>query len=32
MIGKVRIDEARKKRIIDRAGHLGAGEGINYGA
>ena len=32
MIGKVGIDEAKKKRIIDKAGHLGAGEGVNYGA
>ena len=32
MIGKVEIDEAKKKRIIDKASHLGAGEGINYGA
>ena len=32
MIGKVVIDEAKKQRIIDKAGHLGAGEGVNYGA
>jgi hypothetical protein len=32
MIGKVAIDEAKEKRIIDKAAHLGAGEGVNYGA
>jgi hypothetical protein len=33
MIGKIEIDEAKKKRIIDKAAHLGAGEvGRNYGA
>jgi hypothetical protein len=32
MIGKIEIGEAKKKRIIDKAGHLGAGEGINYKA
>jgi hypothetical protein len=32
MIPKIVIDEAKKQRIIDKAGHLGAGEGVNYGA
>jgi hypothetical protein len=32
MIGKIVIDEVKKRRIIDKAGHLGAGEGVNYGA
>jgi hypothetical protein len=32
MIGKIVIDEAKRQRIIDKAGHLGAGEGVNYGA
>ena len=32
MIPRIEIDEATKQRIIDRAGHLGAGEGVNYGA
>ena len=33
MIPKIEIDEAKKKRIIDKAGHLGAGEGgPDYGA
>jgi hypothetical protein len=32
MIPRIDIDEARKQRIIDKAGHLGAGEGVNYGA
>jgi hypothetical protein len=33
MIPKIEIDEARKKRIIDRAGRLGGGEAKkNYGA
>ena len=32
MIGKIAIDEEKKQRIIDKAGHLGAGEGVNYGA
>jgi len=32
MIGKIEIDDAKKKRIIDKAAHLGAGEGKNYGA
>jgi hypothetical protein len=32
MIPRIEIDEARKKRIIEKAGHLGAGEGVNYGA
>lgn len=32
MIGKIVIDEAKKQRIIDKAGRLGAGEGVNYGA
>lgn len=32
MIPRIEIDESKKQRIIDRAGHLGAGEGINYGA
>jgi hypothetical protein len=32
MIPKIEIDEAKKKRIIDKASHLGAGEGVNYGA
>jgi hypothetical protein len=32
MIPKIEIDEAKKQRIIDKAGHLGAGEGKNYGA
>jgi hypothetical protein len=31
MIPKIEIDEAKKKRIIDKAARLGAGEGINYG-
>jgi hypothetical protein len=32
MIGKIEIDEAKKKRIIDKAGHLGAELGLKYGA
>ena len=36
MIGKIEIDEAKKKRIIDKAGHLGdevgAYGGMKYGA
>ena len=33
MIPRIEIDEARKQRIIDKAGHFGAGEEIaNYGA
>jgi hypothetical protein len=32
MIPRIVIDEAKKKRIIDKASHLGAGEGVNYGA
>jgi hypothetical protein len=32
MIPKIEIDEAKKQRIIDKASHLGAGEGKNYGA
>ncbi len=32
MIGKIVIDEAKKQRIMDKAAHLGAGEGVNYGA
>ena len=33
MIGKIVIDETKKQRIIDKAGHLGAGEAKeNYGA
>ena len=33
MIPRIEIDEARKQRIIDKAGHFGAGEDIaNYGA
>ncbi len=32
MIPKIEIDDAKKKRIIDKAGHLGAGEVGNYGA
>jgi hypothetical protein len=33
MIPKIEIDEEKKKRIIDKAGHLGAGEGgPDYGA
>ena len=33
MIPKIEIDEAKKQRIIDKAGHLGAGEiEKNYGA
>ena len=33
MIGKIEIDEAKKKRIIDKASRLGAGEmDRNYGA
>jgi hypothetical protein len=33
MIPKIEIDEAKKQRIMDRAGHLGAGEiKKNYGA
>jgi hypothetical protein len=31
MIGKIEIDTAKKNRIIDRAGRLGAGEGKKYG-
>jgi hypothetical protein len=31
MIPKIVIDEAKKQRIIDKASHLGAGEGVNYG-
>jgi hypothetical protein len=32
MIGKIEIDEAKKKRIIDKAGHLGAEDGPKYAA
>jgi hypothetical protein len=32
MIPKIEINEEKKKRIIDKASHLGAGEAINYGA
>jgi hypothetical protein len=33
MIPKIEIDEAKKQRIIDKAGHLGGGEATkNYGA
>jgi hypothetical protein len=33
VIPKIEIDEAKKKRIIDKAAHLGAGEAEkNYGA
>jgi hypothetical protein len=32
MVPRFEIDEAKKKRIIDKAAHLGAGEGVNYGA
>jgi hypothetical protein len=32
MIPRIEIDEATKKRIIDRAARLGAGEVGNYGA
>lgn len=32
MIGKIEIDGAKKQRIMDKAAHLGAGEGVNYGA
>jgi hypothetical protein len=33
MIPKIEIDQAKKQRIIDKAGHYGAGEDIaNYGA
>jgi hypothetical protein len=32
MISKIEIDEVKKQRIIDKAGHLGAGEVGNYGA
>ena len=33
MIEKIVIDEAKKKRIIDKAGHFGVGEvKKNYGA
>jgi hypothetical protein len=31
MIPKIEIDEAKKKKIIEKASHLGAGEGTNYG-
>ena len=32
MIPKIEIDDAKKQRIIEKAGHLGAGEGnLNYG-
>lgn len=32
MIGKMEIDDEKKKRIIERAGRLGGGEAKNYGA
>ena len=32
MIGKVEIDEAKKNRIIDKAGHLGDEDALKYGA
>jgi hypothetical protein len=32
MVGKVKIDEAKKKRIIDKAGRLGDEVGMKYGA
>jgi hypothetical protein len=32
MIPKIEIGEEKKKRIIDKAAHLGAGEIGNYGA
>jgi hypothetical protein len=32
MIGKIEIDEAKKKRIIEKAGRLGGGELKNHGA
>lgn len=32
MIPKIEIDEEKKKRIIDKAARLGAGEIGNYGA
>jgi hypothetical protein len=32
MIPKIVIDDAKKKRIIERAGRLGGGEAQNYGA
>jgi len=33
MIPKIEVDEAKKKRIIDKARHFGTGEGVpNYGA
>jgi len=32
MIGKIEIDEAKKQRIIEKAGRLGGGEAQNYGA
>jgi hypothetical protein len=32
MIPRIDIDEAKRKRIIDKAGRLGGGEAKNYGA
>jgi hypothetical protein len=32
MIPKIKIGEVKKKRIIEKAGRLGAGEAKNYGA
>ena len=32
MIGKINIDEAKKKRIIEKAGHLGDEDAMKYGA
>jgi len=32
MIPRIEIDEEKRKRIIERAGRLGAGEIGNYGA
>ena len=32
MIGKIEIDEAKKNRIIEKAGHLGDEGGPQYGA
>ncbi len=31
MIPKIEIDKAKKKRLIEKASRLGAGEGTNYG-
>lgn len=32
MIPKIEIDQEKKRRIMDKAAHLGAGEIGNYGA